>query len=333
MDQLQLDDDGNNAAERAVQNAMLNATPDCVKILAPDGTLLAMNRAGCAALGIPAEQVKGLPWVPLLPVPVQPSAQASLQAALAGQVARFSGLSASAQRVFHWDNLLTPVTDLQGQVVSVHCVSRDVTEQTLLRKELDMALEREQLLSREMLHRIQNLLSVVQAVVSMADREARATAATDSVASIVNAKLGALSRAYGVILDNPDGAAVDLALLAGSVLSPYVAQCRISGPGHPLPARLRNTLALCIHELATNSIKYGALGAMEGLVHFQWSIHEQVLQVDWCESGGPEVSADSGEAGFGTTMIERLARAAGGEVTWNWRREGLVAHLKLPLAG
>lgn len=115
--------------EQAVtQQAMLNLAEDCFKLIALDGTLVHMNRAGCVALGVPTDSRFGMPWLPLLPDDVREAGAQALAAAHAGRIGRFAGRSeVPGQRTQHWDNMLTPALDSHGRPTAVYCVSRDVT--------------------------------------------------------------------------------------------------------------------------------------------------------------------------------------------------------------
>src|SRR5262245_52842525 len=94
-----------------LQKAMLDATPDCVKVLSPTGVLLSMNRAGCRALGVPENSEFGMPWLPLLPEAVHQVAQDAIEKAAEGLSARFAGESRTPDGTKYWDNLLTPIID------------------------------------------------------------------------------------------------------------------------------------------------------------------------------------------------------------------------------
>src|SRR5690606_27745156 len=94
----------------------------------------------------------------------------------------------------YWDNLLTPIMDVSGRVLSILCVSRDVTTKTQLERELEAAVTREKLLSREMQHRIKNLFAVVSGLITIAEKEARQPSA-DGLGKILRQKLDALTRA------------------------------------------------------------------------------------------------------------------------------------------
>ncbi|WP_083457006.1 PAS domain-containing protein [Pseudomonas sp. CMR5c] len=316
-----------------IQRAMLDATPDCIKVLTPGGVLLAMSEAGCVAFQIPQTQVKGTAWVPLLPASTHGAALDALALAAAGICARFTGYSDAHGKIIHWDNLLTPTLDQQGRVHSIVCVSRDITPQVLLQRELNQALVREQLLTSERLHRIKNLFTVADAVVMMADREARSTGILDRLGKIAADKLRALSRVYTQILDAEGGTAMEMTAFIGSVLQPFGARCRFSGTLEHVPGTLANLLALLLHELATNSVKHGALSVVEGEIDIRWASHEGWLSLDWHEQGGPAILAPPLRHGYGCELIDELAIVAGGAIERHWCPEGLRVALKLALAG
>lgn len=313
------------------QRAMLDVTPDCIKVLTPDGLLLAMSGAGCVALGIPEARVRGTAWIPLLPPGIHAAASDALALAATGTSARFAGYSDAAGRTVHWDNLLTPVVDSAGQLQSIVCVSRDVTEQVLMQRQLGQLLAREQLLSGEMVHRIKNLFTVASAVMMMADREARAGGNTDQLATIAAGKFKALSRVYDRVLAVDDGGQVELNSFMGSVLFPFESQCHFSGPRHLVPGQLANLLALFLHELVTNSVKHGALSLPEGQVRISWSTTDAKLAIDWQESGGPAIASPPARYGYGSEMIDQLASSAGGAVDRTWHSQGLQVALRLAL--
>ena len=129
----------------AIQAQMLDVSVDCIKLIAPDGRLVHMNKAGCLALGVSAEESFGAPWTPLLPEDVRSQAQASLIEAAAGSPSRFPGRSVSdAMGEQLWDNLLTPVLGADGDTRSILCVSREVTAE---RRALETLRENEERLA------------------------------------------------------------------------------------------------------------------------------------------------------------------------------------------
>lgn len=313
-----------------LQKAMLDATPDCIKLVSVDGTLLTMNQAGCRALNVPRETGFGMPWLPLLPEEVHAAGAAALRRAAAGETARFPGKSISPDGMVYWDNLLTPLTNADGRVLSILCVSRDVTQKTLLEMQLEEAVEREKLLAREMRHRIKNLFSLVSGLIFIAEKEA---GELGDATEILRDKLAALSRASDVVFAEGGGGgqhAVDIATLIPSVLRPYGDRCAINGPAAPIRRDTMTTFALFLHELATNAVKYGALGGSVGTVAVHWTVHAESLHLTWSETGGPHISAPPQRSGFGTEMVDRVVRSARGTINRTWRSEGLVVDLHFP---
>ncbi len=112
----------------SIQTDMLNISVDCIKLVALDGTLVHMNKAGCHALSVPEDSSFGMPWLPLLPEDVRTAGEQALTAARAGTFARFPGRSVLPdRRVQYWDNMLTPVMSTDGGPTAILCVSREVT--------------------------------------------------------------------------------------------------------------------------------------------------------------------------------------------------------------
>jgi len=130
-----------------LQDRMLDASVDCIKLINTDGSVRHMNRAGCVALSVAVdERAFGMPWLELLPADVRGKARRALVQAMAGQAARFAGRSLmEGQPQQHWDNILTPMIDADGEVTGILCVSRDVTRQQEAEQRLRVACEVDEL--------------------------------------------------------------------------------------------------------------------------------------------------------------------------------------------
>lgn len=318
-----------------LRKAMLDASPDCIKVVSCDGRLLTMNRAGCVALNVSEDSGFGMPWLPLLPEEVHPAGAEALRKAASGRNARFPGKSISPDGTIYWDNLLTPMVDASGQVLSILCVSRDVTEKTLLEKQLEEAIDRKNILAHEMRHRIKNLFSVVSGLISLAQREAKAADRPEDAAEILREKLGALSRASdAVFLPENDGekdaAPADIEAVVTSVLRPYGDRCTVIGSPDSIRRDAITTFALFLHELAANSVKYGALSKEGGNISVRWTANGKAIDLTWIETGGPPIPAPPERRGFGTEMVDRVVRFASGTINRTWRTEGLMVDLHFP---
>lgn len=129
-----------------MQEKMLDASVDCIKIVNPDGTLVHMNMSGCKALGVSPESGFGMKWLELLPQDIHAAGLRAFRQALRGSNARFSGKSVvPGKPAQYWDNILTPVLDDSGKTMSILCVSRDVTQQQLAEERLRKANEFDEL--------------------------------------------------------------------------------------------------------------------------------------------------------------------------------------------
>jgi two-component sensor histidine kinase len=188
---------------------------------------------------------------------------------------------------------------------------------------------RQELLAREVDHRAKNLLAVVQAAIMLTRADA-----LDTYRAALAGRVAALARAQTVLAaDQWDGA--DLrALLEGELLAFDDAGGRIALDGPPvrLPAGVAQPLAMALHELATNAVKYGALSAPAGRVAVTWRVREARLMLDWHEQGGPALAGKPERRGFGSRVIEATVRGQlGGEVAKRWRPDGLACAIEAPL--
>lgn len=318
-----------------MQNAMLDATPDCIKVLALDGTLLMMNRAGCQALNVPQHTGFGMPWLSLLPPEVHEEGERALKKAARGEKARFQGKSRVEDGFMYWDNILIPQIAASGNTATILCVSRDITQTTTLRLKLEHALERERMLTQEMHHRIGNLFAVVNGLVTLSEEEASNPDATESATHILKRKLCALARVSSLARhakgDDPlQAEAMDLHGILQAVLQPYGTRCALHGAPISVAKNEVTRFSLIFHELATNSMKYGALSSCHGLVSLEWAQEDHHLRFKWKETGGPPVSAPPHAVGFGSGLLGRLISSAKGEVTKDWQPKGLIVTLCFP---
>jgi len=316
---------------------MLDASADCIKVISLNGDLLTMNRAGCLALGIPIESNFGMPWLPLLPDSIREAGSEAIAEARQGRSARFSGMSAHTDGTRYWDNLLTPITDDEGHVQLILCVSRDVTTKTLLERELENTLKREKLLAQEMRHRIKNVFAVVSSLVFLSEKEAARNGLGEAVfLRRVRNQLASFARSSDVLFEpgivgSTDEDRVDVARIVGSVLLPFATRYRTKSGSCVIPRRSIMVVAMFLHELATNSMKYGAFSSDGGSVQIDWISDGSDFSLIWKESGGPPVLTEPQKLGFGSNLIDRTTQSVGGTVSKTWAPEGLIAKLRMPV--
>jgi two-component sensor histidine kinase len=151
-------------------------------------------------------------------------------------------------------------------------------------------------------------------------------------------RLGALGRAHDLVRPIPgkEGRAALLGDLLTVLLAPYddvgafSGRVRVAVPRMGVGEVAATTLALIIHELATNSVKYGALSRDAGLLDVSCTAPDNEVTIVWTERGGPPVVAPSGSGGFGTKLIRRsIAGAFRGDIHHDWSAEGLIVTLRL----
>jgi PAS domain S-box-containing protein len=212
--------------------------------------------------------------------------------------------------------------DRGGRVVRVSGVTVDITERKL-------AEERQNLLTREVDHRAKNALALAQSIV-------RLTRA-DTVKTYVNAvegRINALARVHTILsLSSWQGA--EISKLVDQEIAAYSVsgQIRLSGSEVQLEPATAQTLALALHELVTNSAKYGALSTLSGHLAIGWEVDDGTLALTWQESGGPLVQPPTSR-GFGTrSLMTSVESQLGGQALFDWRTEGLICKLVIPLAG
>jgi PAS domain S-box-containing protein len=210
--------------------------------------------------------------------------------------------------------------DQNGRVIRVSGVTIDITERK-------RAEERQSLLAREVDHRAKNALALAQSIV----RLTRAETVNDYV-DAVEGRINALARVHTILsLSSWQGA--EIGKLVADEMAPYAsgAQVRAGGPEISLQPATAQTLALVLHELLTNSAKYGALSTLSGRLSIVWHAVDDMLAMTWEETGGPAVCEPTAR-GFGTRgIVAGIEAQLGGQVSFDWRPEGLLCRLEVPV--
>jgi PAS domain S-box-containing protein len=193
----------------------------------------------------------------------------------------------------------------------------------------------QKLLLDELNHRVKNTLAVVQ---SLAQQSFRGDQAKPAAKSAFEARLAAVASAHNLLV-RQDWTSASMRTLVTDVAGPGCgadpARVDVEGPDFALSPRTAVSVALALHELCTNAVKYGALSNDIGRVAIGWSLQQgdtPHLRMRWVESGGPPVVAPTAR-GFGSRLIERaLAAELGGPVVMEFSREGLVCTIEAPLS-
>ena len=124
--------------------------------------------------------------------------------------------------------------------------------------------------------------------------------------------------------------------LVRAILQPYDddrERTRASGPDVVVGAAAVTSLALALHESATNAAKYGALSEPHGAVRIEWDALGDDLHLEWEETGGPLIVAPPEAHGFGSVLARRsITGELRGNIEHDWRRNGLKLRMTIPLA-
>lgn len=203
---------------------------------------------------------------------------------------------------------------------------------------------RNALLARELDHRVRNLFGVVLAMIGIAGRR---TGAVREVMHDLRQRVTALAEAHALALTPEREGHVGLEPVLTRLLRPYrgeaTGRLTLRGPAVELDTRAITPLAMVVHELATNAIKYGALARPEGTVEIEWRETPGGVALSWAERGlappdpdpapapAPAPAAERPAGGFGTRMIDAAVRQLGGTIAREWRPGGLIVQLDLPL--
>lgn len=214
----------------------------------------------------------------------------------------------------------SPVANAEGQIVGFMDTVVETTQSVVEKRRSDV-------LNAELSHRIKNMLSVVNSIVSQTLKSAEAPA---EVASSITARLQALASVQDVLRVGAKNEA-GIGEIVAAALQPHDARDRIvvDGPNQNLDDAKVLALSLALNELATNAIKYGALSNSEGKVDLHWDFDGGGnLSLTWTERGGPPVKAPT-KTGFGSKLIQRYVSGTfGGTAKIAYEPHGIVYQIR-----
>lgn len=210
-----------------------------------------------------------------------------------------------------------PRFDSSGAFLGMIGINVDITERELLLAELN--------------HRVKNTLAVVQGIAYQTFK-----GVDEAARRAFDGRLVALSVAHRLLTQaNWENASLQqLVTDTMQIVASHAGRIHLSGPNVLLTPRQALAIGIALHELLTNAVKYGALSSDTGHVELTWTISEGAerrLRMTWSEQGGPAVEKPS-RRGFGSVLMEQtLAGDLGGEVTTDYRRDGLVCVIDFAL--
>lgn len=241
------------------------------------------------------------------------------------------------------------VADQAGHFDSGH--AREITELAsfvgvalrMHRTELNLhaALEEQEMLTREMSHRLKNVFALAEGLLRIS---ARAVTTKEELVSVMSGRIQALASAHALVRRNfsdvgPASHATGLDAVIRAVMEPHdeldrgVSRFSIAGDDMHCGEHALNGIALVFHELATNAAKYGALKMPQGHIDIGWMEKGGTVALSWLERGGPRLAHSPDRFGFGTKLLQdTVTRQFGGTINHEWKPEGLALAITLPVA-
>lgn len=224
---------------------------------------------------------------------------------------------------------VSPVRNEMGEILGASKIARDISTQK-------RAAAQQSILLREMHHRIKNLFTLAGALISIS---AKSSTNTADLVTDLSARMQALARAHSLTLPDLSGAvpaetATTFATLLKAILAPhdhqYGSRISIGGTDAPLSNNALTSVALLLHEMATNAVKYGALSVTQGVLGVHCETTGDVFRMTWSERGAPLGESERSE-GFGSTLERAALQGIEGTLSREWLADGLHIVLDVPL--
>ena len=315
---------------QTLNTLIMNSTRDCVVVLDLQGRIQFVSPGGVEAMEIDdVSPMIGAEWARVWKGTDRAAARSAIAAASAGGTGRFQGFCPTLKgQPKWWDVIVTPVASEDGTPARLVSAGRDITE-------LKGAEERSRLLMEELTHRVKNTLAVVNAIATQTLNGSKTYA---EASKALTHRLHALADAHDALVKanwtaTPVRVVVDNAARLHANGDPR--RFHIEGPDVTLGPRGVLSLALVLHELGTNAVKYGALSTAEGRVDVSWKLddagEEPRFRFDWQELDGPPVTTPT-RIGFGTRLIQQsLGTDFSAVVDLAYRPDGVIFSIDAPL--
>ncbi|MEZ5786047.1 MAG: HWE histidine kinase domain-containing protein [Xanthobacteraceae bacterium] len=316
-------------AESAHLSALVASSGDAIMSVGLNGMIKTWNAGAEALFGYSAKEVIGEPETILIPQDEREAFHKQRAEVLLGHSIKTESvrLRQDNSRVDVSLNL-APICGPGGEIAAVSSIIHDISG----RKAVEQRLK---FLMRELSHRSKNQLAIIQAI---ATQLARSAETVDDFMSRFRTRLQGLSASHDLLVSR-NWTGVLLEELVRRQLEPFADTARdnveITGPQLQLTVSTAEAIGLALHELATNSAKYGALSVPSGRLKVAWSLEPAAgelpcVRLEWCETGGPAVRVPE-RKGFGSLVIERMvASAISGKVRLEFAPAGVYWRLAFP---
>jgi PAS domain S-box-containing protein len=304
--------------------SIVESSDDAIVSKNLDGIITSWNRGAERVFGYTAEEAIGRPITIVIP-----EDRHSEEMDILARVRR-------GERIDHFETVrqrkhgslivasltISPVKNAEGKIIGASKIARDITEQK-------RAQELIATLGREAEHRSKNLLANVQATVNLSQADT-----PEGLKLAIEGRIQALANVHSLFVET-QWTGAELATIASRELAPYAEKAQgrvtISGPQLLLEPNTAQAIAVTLHELATNAAKYGGLSGPSGKVALNWTRQaNEPLKLRWSETGGPAAKVPT-RKGFGTRIIERMVAQLKGATNFDWRTEGLVCEITVPV--
>jgi PAS domain S-box-containing protein len=305
--------------------AIVETSNDAIVGETLDGLITSWNRGAERLYGYSSEEAVGKPVTMVIPAERQDEDSAVLERIRRGE--RVESYETVRRRrdgsEVEISLTMSPVINNEGSITGASQIAHDISERK--RSERQIAL-----LAREAEHRCKNILATVQATVHLTHADA-----AEDFKRVLNGRIQALANAHSLFVESR-WAGADLRTLVVQELAPYCGgdpgRARIEGSAIMLEPGTAQMIGVCLHELATNAAKYGALSWRNGRIQIAWSrTLDGLLVLNWSEVGGPPVTPPSRE-GFGTRVIKQMVEGQfKGEMRFDWQPQGFACELSFPL--
>ncbi|MBA2771927.1 MAG: PAS domain-containing protein [Pseudomonadota bacterium] len=307
-------------ASEALLRAVLDQSPDCIKILGPDGTVDYMNQNGQCAMEVDDfRTVAGQRWPNLWPEEARAALEGALAKAAQGEPAHLQAECPTAKGNPKWWDVCVTGFKTEGGQTGFVSISRDVTEAV-------HAQQSAEAVAAEMRHRLGNAYHIVG---SLLTSFARGDADKEAFAKEMITRLNALAAAQSMKVGGSD---YDLRALIGALVQPYATPTTpIALDGVPACALKQaevDALSMVMGELCVNSIKHGALSG-GGDIAVTGTFDSELLELVWSERSKVAVKNHARRGGQGIEIMQRVLAARNGIIEHSWVANGVDVRVAL----
>jgi PAS domain S-box-containing protein len=309
--------------ENAYLASVVASTPYAVISVDRDRRVASWNDGAVSMFGYTKAEAVGRLVTMIIPEDARANADGIMRRTISGETITTETIRMTKDRTsFPVKVTAAPVLGPDGSIIGASAVYEDRTE-------AKASEERQALLVRELHHRVRNTLSTVQGIAGVT---AGVCSSIDEFRHAFTRRIGALAQTHSRLTE-AGRQTICVSDLIDQELGPFVTDDRVAaeGPNVALSSHVAPTLAMMIHELATNAVKHGALRGDTGTIEIRWTLEDDGLDFYWAEHGVLEARTHS-RKGFGTTLLDLVVPAQfGSEVFRSFAEDGIRVSLRVPL--